>query len=72
MLQLALNLVDQLFAPTVDLVLGIEQGPTAPAAFGFDRLNLLLTGELLFQREGCHCGSPGFFDLPVEFLNLSL
>src|SRR6185437_1530225 len=72
LLQFPLNLGDQLLAPTVDLILSIEQRSPALASFGLDRLDLFLTGELLFESEGCHGRLAGFLDLPVELLNLAL
>jgi hypothetical protein len=55
-------------------------GPQMPAAQReaflipqrFERLDLLLTGQFLFQRESRGGGTTGFLDLPVDFLGLAL
>ncbi len=53
----------------IHLILRIEQGTPFLVALGFERLDLLLPGKLLLQRQGCRCGATGFLDLAVDFLD---
>lgn len=45
---LCLNLGNELFAPAVNLVLGIERGAATLAAFGLQGFDLLLAGQFVF------------------------
>jgi hypothetical protein len=49
LLQLPFNLRNELFATTVDVVLGIEEGAAFGVALGFQGFDLLLPGELFFE-----------------------
>lgn len=54
LLKLPLDLANQVLALLINGVLGLD---------GF---NLLLAGELFFQREGGSSGAPGFFDEALQ------
>ena len=70
MLQLALDLGDELAAPAINVILRIEERTALLVALGFQRLDVLLTSQFLFQREGRGGRATGFLDLAIEFLDL--
>lgn len=72
MLQFPLNLVDQLFTATVNFILCVKEIPTPFAPFSLQRFDLLLPGQLFFQRQCGNIRFSGFFDMAVQFLDLAL
>lgn len=72
MRQFALDLFDQFVALPIHLILCIEQGTALLVPLRFERLDLLLTGEFLFQGQGGRGGAPGLLDLAVDFLDFPL
>ena len=69
--ELAFDLRDQFLSLFVHLILRVEQRPALLVALRFERLDLLLPGELLFQRQRGRGGAAGLLDLAVELLDLA-
>jgi hypothetical protein len=72
LVQLAFDDRDQFLALLIHLILGVEQGTPLLVALGFERLDLLLPGQLFLQRQGGRGGAAGLLDLAVDFLDFPL
>jgi hypothetical protein len=71
LLQLSLISPISLVTSLVYLILGVEEGSAVFLTFRFECLEWFLASQFFFQCEGSQHSLPDFFDLPVEFLNLS-